>query len=213
MNMDEPSTPETDIQRRRYDSPARRQKTAETRDRIVAAGADLAHGFDTWDWRELTFRAVAARAGVGERTVYRHFPTERQLHDAVMERLETEAGIHYEDVGLANLSDVTGRVFASLQRFTVRDTMRAPSDPTFVGVDKRRRSALLRSVSEAAPDWSDQQCRATAGLLDALWNLPTYERLVGAWGLTGPAATDAVTWLMDKVLAAIAADDPPQTIA
>ena len=50
------------------------------------------HGYDTWDWRDLTFRSVAERAGVGERTVYRHFPTERHLHDAVMERLESEAG-------------------------------------------------------------------------------------------------------------------------
>jgi hypothetical protein len=95
----------------------------------------------------------------------------------------------------------------------VRHTWRAPSDPTFVGVDKRRRSALMRSVSEAAPGWSDEQQRATAGLLDALWNLPTYERLVGAWGLTGPDATNAVTWLMDKVLAAIADDRPPGPFA
>lgn len=104
-------------------------------------------------------------------------------------------------------------MFASLQRFTVRDTLRAPSDPTFVGVDKRRRSALLRSVSEAAPHWSDEQRRATAGLLDALWNLPTYERLVGAWALSGPDATAAVAWLMAKVLAAIADDEPPRPFA
>jgi AcrR family transcriptional regulator len=200
-------------EKRRYDSTARRQKAAQTRDRIVVSGTELAHGFETWDWRELTFRAVAERAGVGERTVYRHFPTERHLHDAVMERLETQAGIHYEDVDLANLSDVTGRLFASLQRFTVRDSMRAPSDPTFAGVDKRRRNALLRSVSDATPDWSEQQQRAAAGLLDALWNLPTYERLAGVWGLTGPDATDTVTWLMAKVLAAIADDDPPLPFA
>jgi AcrR family transcriptional regulator len=205
--MNEPST--TGSRRRAYDSPARRQKAAETRDRIVTAGTELARGFETWDWRGLTFRAVAEAADVSERTVYRHFPTERHLHDAVMDRLETEAGIHYEDVDLANLGDVTGRVFASLQRFTVRDTTRAPSDATFVGVDKRRTAALLRSVSEATPHWSTEQRRATAGLLDALWNLPTYERLVGTWGLTGPDATDAVTWLMAKVLAAIADDEPP----
>jgi AcrR family transcriptional regulator len=205
--MDEPST--TTPSRRAYDSPARRQKAAATRDRIVTAGTELAHGFETWDWTELTFRAVADRAGVGERTVYRHFPTERHLHDAVMERLETEAGIHYEDVDLTNLSDVTGRLFASLQRFTVRDSTRAPSDPTFAGVDERRRNALLRSVSEATPAWSDRQQRAAAGLLDALWNLPTYERLVGSWGLTGPDATESVAWLMAKLLAAIAEDDPP----
>jgi AcrR family transcriptional regulator len=45
----------------------------------------------TWDWDGLTFRALAERAEVSERTVYRHFPTERKLHDAVMERREDEA--------------------------------------------------------------------------------------------------------------------------
>ena len=70
--------------RRRYDTPVRAQKVAATRERIVQAGSELVHGFASWDWQELTFRAVAERAGVGERTVYRHFPTERHLHDAVM---------------------------------------------------------------------------------------------------------------------------------
>ena len=74
----------------------------------MAAGADLVHGFASWDWRDLTFKSVAGRAGVGERTVYRHFPTERHLHDAVMQRLDHDAGITYEDVDLANLAEVTG---------------------------------------------------------------------------------------------------------
>ena len=60
------------------------------------------HEFDSWHWNALTFRAVAERAGVGERTVYRHFPTERHLHDAVMARLEEEAGVTYEDLELAD---------------------------------------------------------------------------------------------------------------
>ena len=49
----------------------------------------------------------------------------------------------------------------------------------------------------------------TAGLLDVLWNLPTYERLVGAWGVDGADATRAIEWLMAKVIAAIEDDDPP----
>jgi AcrR family transcriptional regulator len=209
--MNEPSR--ASDQRRAYDSPARRQQAAETRARIVAAGVDLAHGFATWDWRELTFRAVAERAGVGERTVYRHFPTERHLHDAVMQRLEDDAGISYEDVDLDNLAEVTGRVFASLQRFTVGDSVPTAGDPTFAGVDERRRVALLRAVSAATPQWSERQRHAVAGLLDVLWNLPTYERLVGPWNVPATDATAAITWLMAKVMAAITDDDPPPPVA
>jgi AcrR family transcriptional regulator len=195
--------------RRTYDNRARQEKAAQTRERIVAAGSELVHGFDAWNWRDLTFKAVAERAGVGERTVYRHFPTERHLHDAVMARLESEAGVSYEDVDLTNIGEVTARVFSSLQRFSVRKTVETPQDPTFVGVDVRRRDALMRAVSASAPGFSDAQRRVAAGLLDVLWNVPSYERLVGVWGIDGHEATDAIAWLMAKVVAAIEEDDPP----
>ena len=157
--MSEPSI----ASRRTYDNRARQQKAAQTRERIVAAGSELVHDFDSWNWRDLTFKAVAERAGVGERTVYRHFPTERHLHDAVMQRLESEAGISYEDVDLTNIGDVTARVFASLQRFSVRKSVEAPQDPTFVGVDVRRRDALARAVSAAAPGWSAAEQQVDGG--------------------------------------------------
>jgi AcrR family transcriptional regulator len=195
--------------RRTYDNRARQQKAAQTRERIVAAGSELVHAFDSWNWRDLTFKAVAERAGVGERTVYRHFPTERHLHDAVMQRLEAEAGVSYEDVDLSNIDDVTARVFASLQRFSVRNSVETPQDPTFVGVDVRRRDALMRAVSASAPEWSAGEQRTAAGLLDVLWNVPSYERLVGVWGFDGTDATRAIGWLMGKVVASIEDEDPP----
>jgi AcrR family transcriptional regulator len=195
--------------RRTYDNRARQEKAAQTRDRIVTAGSELVHEFDSWNWRDLTFKAVAERAAVGERTVYRHFPTERHLHDAVMQRLESEAGVSYEDVDLTNIGDVTARVFASLQRFSVQPSVDTPRDPTFAGVDVRRREALLRAVSASAPGWSVAERHAVAGLLDVLWNVPSYERLVGEWGIDGGDATRAIGWLMAKVVAAIEDDDRP----
>jgi AcrR family transcriptional regulator len=203
MIMGEPST----ASRRRYDNRGRQEKAAQTRERIVAAGSELVHGFKTWNWQDLTFKAVAERAGVGERTVYRHFPTERHLHDAVMQRLESEAGVSYEDVNLANLAETTARVFGSLQRFSVRATLPTPHDPAFVSSDQRRREALLRAVSESVASQTRQ--RMIAGLLDVLWSPASYERLVGLWGLDGAEATGAIEWLMAKVVAAAYDDGPP----
>jgi AcrR family transcriptional regulator len=200
---------ESSIARRTYDNRTRQQKAAQTRERIVAAGSELVHAFDSWNWRDLTFKAVAERAGVGERTVYRHFPTETHLHDAVMQRLESEAGIRYEDVDLTNIDDVTARVFASLQRFSVRKSVEAPQDPTFIGVDVRRREALMRAVSASAPGWSLAEQQMAAGLLDVLWNVPSYERLVGVWDMDGTDATRAIGWLMAKVIRAIEDGDAP----
>lgn len=200
--MGEPSI----ASRRRYDNRARQEKAAQTRERIVAAGSDLVHEFNSWNWRDLTFKAVAERAGVGERTVYRHFPTERQLHDAVMQRLESEAGVSYEEVDLDNLAETTTRVFASLQRFSVRESIPPPEDAAFVSSDQRRRDALLRAVSGAGGSPTRQQM--IAGLLDVLWSPTSYERLVGGWGLDGADAAGAIEWLMAKVITALDDDGP-----
>jgi AcrR family transcriptional regulator len=207
------SNPAAGSRRRPYDAPVRRQKAARTRERIVTAGSELVRGFASWDWKGLTFRAVAERAGVGERTVYRHFPTERHLHDAVMERLEEQAGITYEDVDLGNLADVSARVFASRRSFSAEQSVEAPVDPTFVAADERRREALTRAVSAAAPTWSELERRTVSALLDVLWNLPSYERLVSEWGLSGEEATGAISWVIAKVVQAVEDDEPPPPLS
>lgn len=196
-------------QRRSYNSASRRQQAAETRARIIAAGAELARGFTSWEWDELTFRAVADRAGVSERTVYRNFPSERVLHDAVMQRLEDDAGVSYDDVTLDNVGDVTARVFGSLHRFSIEDSVRAPGDPTFAGADARRQNALMRAVSAQVPHWNDVQRRAAAGLLDVLWSPTTYERMVRAWKLGDSDSTAAIGWLIGKVIDAVDNNELP----
>jgi AcrR family transcriptional regulator len=158
----------------------------------------------------LTFRAVAERAGVGERTVYRHFPTERHLHDAVMARLEEEAGVAYDDLDLTALPEITARVFSSRGSFAAGDAI-GEGDPLFVEVDSRRRDALLRAVTAATPTWTDAERRTTAALLDLVWSMPGYERLVGLWDFDGDDATSAITWLMSLLTRAIDDDTPPPT--
>ena len=207
--MGDLSIPPHDRTPRRYHSPTRREQAAKTRERIVAAGADLVRGFSTWDWDELTFRAVAQRAEVSERTVYRNFPSERHLHDAVMARLEDDAGVSYDDIALGDVPEVTARVFASLHRFAIDDSGHTPGDPTFAGADVRRQDALMRAVSAQAPQLSDPQRRAAAGLLDVLWSPTTYERLVRAWKLDDSQAAGAVEWLIGKVVEAVTRNELP----
>ena len=68
-------------------------------------------------------------------------------------------------------------------------------------------------MADATPQWTVAQQQAAAGLLDVLWNLPTYERLVGTWKLPESDATQAVSWLLDLVAARITTGDPPVGIA
>lgn len=188
--------------RRAYDSPVRREQREATRQRIVAAGSAIAHELPSWDWRGLTFRAVAERAGVSERTVYRHFSGERHLHQAVMRRLEHEAGVRYEGIGLDDLPAVTARVFGSLASFAA-SAGPAVSDPTFLAEDVRRREALLVALAPVTDGWSEEERDRVAGLLDVLWSLPTFERLVQAWGIPADDASSAVAWALDVLLGAV----------
>jgi AcrR family transcriptional regulator len=188
-------------ERRTYDSPVRRQRAAETRERILAAGSELVHGFSRWDWRELTVRAVAKRAGVNERTVYRHFSSERDLHDAVMRRLQEEAGDPLEGLTLQDFPAVVARLFDYLSSFATRP--HTTTDPTFAAVDERRRQALLAAVEPSTAGWSDEEREMAAALLDVLWSVVSYERLVAVWGIGAEQATEAITGLIRLLVDAI----------
>ncbi|MBL7521046.1 TetR/AcrR family transcriptional regulator, partial [Frankia sp. CNm7] len=127
-----------------YENSQRSKQAAATRERIVAAATDLVHDLPNWDWRSLTVRAVARRAGVNESTVYRHFATERNLRDAVLRRLETEAGVELDNLRLDNFGQTIAQTFAYLATFPIN---RQPlDDPTFAALDQRRRAARVASA-------------------------------------------------------------------
>jgi AcrR family transcriptional regulator len=188
--------------RRRYDSPARRQQASATRERILAAGSALARGFATWDWRGLTVGAVAEHAGVNKTTVYRHFPTERDLHDAIMRHLEDEAGVSYESLGLENLTPFIADAFGQLSSFSARPAVHDPAEPT-LAADRRRRDALLRAVTPATTDWSEPHRLMATAILDLLWSRTSHERLTQVWDLDPDQATQAVTWGVNQLVEAI----------
>jgi AcrR family transcriptional regulator len=187
---------------RPYNSPIRQERAAQTRDRIVSAGAELAHSFKSWDWRDLTVRAVAEQAGVNERTIYRHFATERELRDAILGRLQEEAGVSVDTLELHDFAQVTARVISYLSTFAVEP--KVASDPTFVEIDQRRRAALVSALESRTPDWSESEQQLAAALLDVFWSVPTYERMRGAWGLSEQQVTDAISWVISLIEDAIA---------
>lgn len=183
--------------RRRYDSPVRRQRAAETRERILTAGAELLHEFPIWNWRALTVRAVAARAGVNERTVYRYFTSERELRDAVMGRLEKEAGVEVEGLRLEAVADVTAQIFTFVSSFPLEP--RTPRDPTVAAANQRQREALLTAVAPSTTEWSLVDRALAASMLDVLWSVVSYEKLVVDWELDPQDAIRAITWVIGLV--------------
>lgn len=174
---------------------------AETRQRIVAAGVELLHSSDVRDWDALSIRAVADRAGVHERTIYRHFNNERGLRDAVMAALEEQAGVVLDGMQLEDVPKMTARIFEHVASFPLAP--RPTLDPTLHDASSRLHTALLDAVAARTPDWSAEERTMAAGMLDVLWSVSVYERLVREWDLDADAAIQAVAWVMEAVEQAI----------
>ena len=187
--------------RRRYHSPLRRKRAVETRERIIAAGAELLRGFAVWNWTALTVRGVAKQAGVNERTVYRHFANERGLRDAVMRRLEQQAGIDLDGLELADVADVARRIFATVAAHPVE--RRTPLDPTLQDASNREREALLRALASHTDGWSDTERVVAAAMCNVLWRVAVHDHLVVDWGLADDDAVAGITWVLGLLEQAI----------
>jgi AcrR family transcriptional regulator len=187
--------------RRRYDSTLRRQQAAGTRERIVAAGSKLLHGSPIRDWRGLTVRAVAERAGVNERTVYRHFVNERSLRDAVMHRLEEEAGIDLAGLRLEDVAGAAARIFEHVSSYPRKP--RPPLDPTLSEASQRQRRALLGALTARTAGWPEADRLVAAAMLDVLWGVASYERMVIDWRLDREQAIRGITWVIGLVEKAV----------
>jgi AcrR family transcriptional regulator len=193
--------------RRRYDNTLRRERAGETRERIVAAGAELLRASSIRDWNALTIRAVAERAGVHERTVYRHFANERALRDAVMHRLEQDAGVDLAHMRLEDVADVTARTLQYVSAYRMQP--RPPLDPTLDEARHRQHDALVTAVGEHTARWSTEDRRIAAAMLDVLWAVGSYERLLVDWELDRDEAIRGITWVIGLVEETIRENRPP----
>ncbi|HVN51183.1 MAG TPA: helix-turn-helix domain-containing protein [Acidimicrobiales bacterium] len=189
------------VARRRYDGTRRREQAAGTRDRIVAAACMLLRESSIRDWRAVTIGAVADRAGVNPRTVYRHFTNERGLRDAVLHRLELDTGIDLEGLRLEDVAGVAARIVEHVSGYPIE--ARPSLDPTLSEAARRQRDALVAAVAAHTEGWTERQRPVAAAMLDVLWGLTTYERLVADWGLDRDQAVAGISWVVGLVEQAI----------
>ncbi len=193
--------------RRGYDNTRRNEQATLTRERIIAAAIELLRASPIRDWRALTVRAVADRAGVSERTVYRHFGAERDLRDAVMHRIEEQAGIDLVSLRLGDVEEVTVRTLRQVSTYP-----RPPKpelDPTLTDANRRQHDALLRAVTAEAEHWEEADRLLAAAVLDVLWSVASYERLAVDWQLAPDDAITGLAWAVRLVAQAIAGGDRP----
>jgi AcrR family transcriptional regulator len=192
--------------RRGYDNTRRIEQAAQTSERIISAALELIRRSSIRDWRGVTVRAVADRAGVSERTVYRHFGAERGVRDAVMRRLEEQAGIDLASLRLEDVAEIAERTLRTASAYP-----RPPKpelDPTLVDANQRQHDALIRAVTAETGDWAEPDRVLAAAVLDVLWSLASYERLAVDWQCPPDDAIRGLTWAIRLVQRAVASGEP-----
>jgi AcrR family transcriptional regulator len=204
---------------RRYRSPLRAERAAETRHRITTAALELftEHGFGG-----STVTAIAERAGVAPQTVYAIFGTKGAILQSLLSRLEEDAGAAEWRARIAAADDPADKLagFAqwtasmlSTSKATIMAAQGAVSDPAIIGLrdeaDLHRRQALASLIGGLA----DRGVLA-AGLtrqraVDRAWMLTGVEIYLAASDSCGWSDAEYATWLADLLISQLLAGHTP----
>lgn len=192
-----------------YDSPLRRRQQAATRDAILEATALLVEeqGLDA-----LSFAAIAERAGVQERTVYRHFSTRQDLLAAFWGWVNDQAGIMGFPTTEADLRRLPPEVYARFdqQAGLMRALVFSEAGRQFrLAVNDERQAAYRQILADrlkgVSPEVADRLC----AVIQLLYSVTAWATLRDCWPLDGRAAGETVAWAIDRLLAAAEAGDLP----
>ena len=152
----------TGVKRRRYESPVRAAAARETRARIRAAAAEM---FTRDGFTATTMTAVAAAAGVSERTVYLAFPTKAALLNEcirvavrggdedvpMLERATWQAALHAPgERMLALIADASTELMGRAARLLAVGESIGATDPLLDAFRERGHSATRADLLEVA---------------------------------------------------------------
>lgn len=178
----------------------RERKKEVSRDRIL----DAFIGLLTEGGGDLSHDAVAAKAGVGRRTVYRYFPDRDALMDAALERVRVLAGPgvaypHSAEELLASLEPIyTG--FDRIAPITIMLRTTPQGRALRRAQNKARVAAYTAALAEAVKDLPEADRRLATAMIQVLHTTPWLE-MRDHWNLDGRQIARATGWAIRVLLA------------
>jgi AcrR family transcriptional regulator len=148
--------------------------------------------------------AIAAAAGVGPRTVYRHFPSRVDLYAALWQRLRTKTNTRFPQ-SLEHILPLLASAFRSFEDNAelVRATMasEAGNDVRNQGAPEGRAS-FRSSLEPHLQDIPEAERRRLIAVCLAIYSAPFWQLLRDRGELSQIEAEDAGVWAMTTVLTA-----------
>jgi AcrR family transcriptional regulator len=191
---------------RPYSSPLRAEQAAATRDRIVDATVALLQDNDV---SAFSMQDVADRAGVALRTAYRAFPTKDDLIsgvlDAAEERFEAAAGgpPPTTPAGLRAHAGPAVRAVFELEPLYRALFATASGRELHARMGEGRLAATEGAFAEELSGLTDAQRQQFAGVAYLVMSSRGVLFLKDYAGLDVEAATSAVSWALDVLVAAL----------
>ena len=185
---------------RSYSSPLRDRQAAATRSVILEAlGAELADG----SVEDFSVARLARRAGVSERTVYRHFPTRETLLDGLSEWYNERVADFPDDVAADEIAPTIAQVFADFDAHEslARGVLASPGGREMRQHARAARLARLDAALAPVLKSADPERAAAArALIFALCSAQTWQSMRDEGGLDGATAGRAVARAIELIL-------------
>lgn len=188
---------------RTYNSQLRQSQAEATREKILDAMASIYE--EEGRIEAATARAVAARAGVREITVYRHFPNREILLQALWTWLNRKHGV---TVGIPETADeIVSKMGPLFQTFEAAPAHVLAAIRTPEGLKIReslnadRSAAFIKALNGIAPDLDATEQAKAAAVLQLLYSAYAWVSMREQWGLSGDTAAEAAAWAAETLLA------------
>lgn len=191
---------------RTYDNSYRIGQAAQTRIAILDGLVRvLARGV-----AELSIPAVAREAGVSTRTVYRNFPTKRDLLDALDEHLDARIGYRI-DPNLAGPDELIGHIreyFLALDGMddAVRAARMNPiakeARQNYAGALPLKHQAVENALAPITHNLDPTVRQYLVNAAFVLFSQYTLQRMKDDLALSGAQAADTVAWVLQACIAA-----------
>jgi AcrR family transcriptional regulator len=167
---------------------------------------------------ELTMRDVADKAGIAERTLFRHFPNREALFAAARARIPDVLGVPPPAQTLAELRRYAPLIFDRFDehRSLVENLLFTPGGQEVLKPERRRRLAAVQTIVDGtAPGAPAAERERVSHLVRYLLSAYTWHFFRFQFGLSQQDTIDAVNWavgaLLDRLERTGTADSRPMT--
>jgi AcrR family transcriptional regulator len=151
---------------------------------------------------------IAKRAGVGARTVYRHFPRRADLLQALWERVRDETKTRFPSTE----SEVIPSVRETFGHFSTHESVVRAALTFSAALELRSRGSLegrpafRRSLAEILERLPLASQRRIVAVCLGIWSAPFWQLLRDRGELSGKEAQEAGVWAMEAILNAARAE-------